>query len=389
MKPLSEAKDLYREEFGSEKTIGYFSHGRLELLGNHTDHNGGLCLVSAASIGITAAVAENRDGRVRVASKGFKHFSFYLDEAKARASEVGSSVALTRGVISTLKECGYKVGGFSAALVSDILPGAGVSSSAAYSLLVAQIENDLYNGGKIDALTLARVARVAENEYFGKPSGMLDQIGCGYGGVNFLDFSTPIPSIEPISWGLGLDIVLINTGSSHENLTPYYASIRNDMQTVAKTLFGAERLCEATRHDFMARIGSYAPSLSEVAKLRAQHFYDENERVLNARKAILEHDEFTFLEQVKSSELSMEAYLHNTMVPGKYDHSPQQCVDLARKFIGKGACRAMGGGFGGSVICFLFKQDTASFIKAMASYYGKENVIKLSIPQEGPKQIEE
>ena len=390
MKSVNEAKDLYKEAFGKARGVeGFFSHGRLELLGNHTDHNGGLCLVAAASLGITAAVKPNKDDCIRIASKGYRPFSFYLDELKLREGEEGTSIALTKGVLSIMKECGFNIGGFSAAMVSDIAAGSGVSSSAAFSILIAELENEYYNDGEIDSMTLSRIAKAAENEYFGKPSGMLDQIGSSFGGVNYLDFSGDLPTVEPVKWTLPIDLVLINTGSSHADLTPLYASIREDMACVARNMFRAERLCEASRDEFLKAVPHHYEAISENAKMRAQHFYDENERVKAARKALEEQDEISFLNCVRQGQLSQQIMLRNTMVPGVYERSPQQCVDLASKFIGKGAARAMGGGFGGSVLCFVYPDEKKAFMEAMASYYGAENVIPLTIPTSGPSRIEE
>ncbi len=388
MNEKERARKLYEASFGKEKhLLDYFSHGRLELIGNHTDHNGGLSLASAVSLGIFAAVCPNNDDVVRIASEGFKPVSFHLDELKLRPGEEGSSASLVKGVLLTLRQKGRRIGGFSAALTSNLAPGSGVSSSAAFSVLIAKIIDDLYNEGLFPAFEIAEVAKEAENRYFGKPSGMLDQIGCANGGVCYIDFLPEKPKVEHVPWNLNLKVFLINTGSSHADLTHLYAGIRTDMESCAKLLFGKDRLGECNHSDFMLAISRYREGLSERAKLRGQHFFDENQRVKDAFKAIKEKDEATFLNLIRGSQMSMASYLGNTMVPGIYDHSPQQCVDLAANYIGKGAVRMMGGGFGGSVLAFLYPEDVHDFVENMAKYYGHENIIPVEIPATGPGRI--
>lgn len=382
---LSKTKQLFITSFGSILSERVYSHGRLEIVGNHTDHNHGLCLVAGASMGIEAEVAKTDEGIVKVVSEGYPTFSFLVTELNKRPEEAGTSLALTRGILFRLKSLGYKVGGFSAALTSDIFPGAGVSSSACYESLIVAIISHLYNDDRIAPIVMATVGQFAEREYFGKPCGLLDQVGTSFGGIDFLDFkSTDEPLVEPMKWSLPLEIVLVNTGGSHANLTPLYASIPSDMFSVAQKVFGKKYLREVSYADFSKAPSHSFDGVSDLAKRRAQHFFEENERVLAARKAVLEKDVASFLTSIASSSLSSKNLLENTVANGDYEHSPQKALDLAKPHLNGGACRIMGGGFAGSIICFLPQGKASAFKSAMADYYGAKNVVSVSIVDGGP-----
>ncbi len=385
-----EVRSLYKEEFGKGKTRLFFAHGRVEVIGNHTDHQGGVCLVGGVDLGITAAVAPNKDEAVRIVSKGYAPFLFHLDELKLKKSEVGTTIAITKGILAKLKELGYKIGGFTAAICSDLPAGSGLSSSAAIEALIAQIINVFYNGGKIDALTMAKVGQYAENVYFGKPCGLLDQIGVCFGGLHYLDFKDPENiEITPVDYKLPMRMVLVNTGGSHAGLTEYYASIPADMFSVAHNLMGIEKLGDSDLHTYLRYVCQPCSAVSERAKLRAQHFYDECQRVKDAKKAVEDHNCDAFLEKIRLSQLSSQSMLCNTFAPGHYEGSPQQAVDLANRIIGHGACRIVGGGFAGSILCFVYPEDEEEFKKNMASYYGKANVLSLHLDPGGAREVDE
>ena len=385
-----QADALFYKEFGDIQRKHYFSHGRIEIIGNHTDHNNGLCLVGGSTLGITATVSKNDLGTVRIASTGYRPYEFSINSLEADPAEKGTSLALTKGVLFALKKLGYKIGGFFAALDSDIPAGSGVSSSACYEALIGEIINDLYNDGKIDPHDLAFASQYAEVLFFGKPCGMLDQVGCCYGGVNYLDFKdAQNPIIEPLEFNLPLIPVLVLTKSSHEGLDSLYASIPSDMKSVACNVFGKKVLREVDPRDFYKYISQPTAGVSEIAKLRATHYIEENKRVLDARRAVLEHDIATFLRCVKLSGESSKAMLQNTMVPGKYKNSPQEAVDVAQRFIGDGACRIMGGGFAGSILCFLLPKDKDNFLVAMKHIYGDKNVLEESFTPGGARMIDE
>ncbi len=387
---IEETDAIFYKEFGDIKRKHYFAHGRIEILGNHTDHNNGLALVAGSSLGITCACCPNSLDLVRLSSYGFRPFEAHLSDLAPKEEEKGTSLALVKGVLFALRKLGYKIGGFFASCYSDIPSGSGVSSSACFESLIGEIINDLFNEGKIPQKDLAFACQYAEVVFFGKPCGILDQIGCCYGGVNYVDFKNPEdPIVEPLEFNFPLTPVLVITPSSHDGLTSLYASIGKDMKEVACNVFGKKCLREVAPEDFYQRITNPTVGVSEIAKLRATHFFDENRRVLDARKAILERDEATFLRCVELSGESSRAMLQNTMVPGHYKDSPQEAIDVARRFLTDGKCRIMGGGFAGSILCFPVPSRKQEFIDALSSVYGKENVIDDCFYKGGPALIEE
>ncbi len=363
------------------------SHGRLEIIGNHTDHNHGLCLVAGASMGITAAVAKTADNLIEIRSEGYPLFQIKAGDVKKRPYELGQSKGLVRGVMAGLLERGYRLGGFRAVCTSDIFPGAGVSSSACYESLIVEIFNLLYNEGKVSALDMAKIGQFSEREYFGKPCGLLDQIGTSFGDICFLDFEKiDEPVVQPLRWRLPLGIVLVNSGGSHAKLTPYYAAIPARMKKVANEC-GVEFLRDLKEGDF--RSHAFPSDFPRDAIETAEHFYEENARVLKAKEAVEKNDLSAFLEAISASGDSSRDKLQNTMVPGQYEQSPQQAVDRAKKLIspGKGAARIMGGGFAGSILCFVPKEELSSFVKAMKAYYGEKAVVPVNVVPGGPKEI--
>lgn len=384
-------REGFAKSFFFDPDYLFQAHGRLEIIGNHTDHNHGLCLVGGVDMGTLAAVRKTEDGVIRVISKGYRPAEVDLlhEDLAPKASEHSSSQGLIRGVASKMKELGYKIGGFEAYLDSDIFKGAGVSSSACFESLIAGILDSLYNDGHMDPMEMAKIGQYAENVYFGKPCGLLDQIGSCLGGLNYVDFlDLDKPGVEPLEWKLPLHAVLVNSGGSHAGLTGEYASIGDDMKSVAKNLFGKEYLRQVSRADFFARIGMPNSSVSELAKMRATHFFEENVRVQAAAKAIRESSPDDFLEQIRQSGYSSTAMLQNTMVPLHYPFSPQEAIDRLTPYLGAGAMRIMGGGFAGSCIAFLYPRDLPGFLQMAKKYYGESGVRVVSLVSGGPKFVE-
>lgn len=383
------AKTAFKKAFSRNPARVFFSPGRVEILGNHTDHNHGLAIASCIDRGITAAVRKNDDGCIQIASVGFRPFTFYVDELKLVEAEKGSSLALAKGVCRAMKDRGYQIGGFQAALISDIQAGSGLSSSAAIECLIAKILDVLYNDGNMDPAEMAAIGKYAENEYFGKACGLLDQSAIAYGGVNLLDFDSPKGvEVRPLQYHLPLHCFLINTGSSHAGLDALYKAIPDGMFKVAKDMLGVDYLRDSSKEDFMKAMSVGNLAVKEGDKLMAQHFYDECERVEAGAKALETNDSLSFLQALRESQISMATYLHNTMVPGKYMQSPQQAVDLATPFLKEGAARMSGGGFAGSVLCYCYPTNAPAFYKAISSYYGVENVYEIAFLDHGPVEIE-
>lgn len=365
----------------------YFAHGRLEIVGNHTDHNHGVCLVSGVDMGTTAAVRKRDDGVVNIVSKGYAPAEFNINDGLGVTEEDGHSpLSLTKGVMARMQELGFKVGGFDAYMESDIFPGAGVSSSACFESLIAKIVDDLYNDGNMDPIVMAKISQYSENVYFKKPSGLLDQIGACFGGLVYVDFNDPSnPEVEPLPWSFPLHAVLLNSGGSHASLTGLYAAIPSDMKSVA-AYFGKEYLRDVDPKEFFAQVGQMS-GVSELAKLRATHYFGENERVVQAKNALKNGQLDSFLDALRESGRSSSTLLQNTMVPGRYYGSPQEAIDRLKPFVGQGAIRVMGGGFAGSIIAFLFPRDVKPFIEAAKGYYGAAAIRDVNMEEGGPRRI--
>jgi len=369
--------------FGVEPTHYFESGGRLELLGNHTDHNHGTCLVAGCDLGIYAAVKKTRDNIIHIVSKGFDEIYIDLSDLDGRKEEFFTSKGIIRGVAAKFVIDRRNIGGFDAYLDSSIFIGAGVSSSASFELLIAKILSAFYNNDALSPLELAKIAHYSETKYFGKPCGLLDQIGIAFGGVNFLDFKDDVnPIIEPLDFDLPLRIFLVHTGASHEGLSHLYASIKDDMLLVANRVFHKPFLRDVSKDDFFRLIAYPIDGVSELQKLRAQHFIDELDRVENAKQAIIHKDAIGFLTAVRQSSFSSSAFLRNTMY-GDYLTSPQRGLDIASSLLEEGAARIHGGGFAGTIICFLKDWEVDRFVAAMSSIFGEDKVVEVKIREEG------
>ncbi len=365
----------------------FFAPGRLEILGNHTDHNGGEVLVSPTTLGIKAAVIKRNDRLIDIESIGYGRYYFTLDELALKEEEKGKTQALAKGVVAGAARLGRKIGGFSAVMHSDIFRGAGVSSSAAFELMIGEIINRLFNDGKISRMDLALIGQYSENVYFLKPSGLLDQCGASFGGLSHIDFSGPEAKLESLEWPFeDISIVLVNPGQGHGKLTHYYASIPEDMKTVAE-LFGKKQLSEVPEEELYPLIREEECPLSDLQKKRAVHFYEENRRVRRAVAAIKEKNEMAFLELIRESGLSSVYLLKNAMVPGKYRQSPLEAVELAATILKRGACRLMGGGFAGTTLNFLYPEEIKPFLEKMRKVYGPGSCVEVGIPPVGATEV--
>ena len=375
----------HNDEFGTEATTVVSCGGRFEILGNHTDHNHGLCMASACNLEIIASVAKSGDKIVKFQSAGYDLDELDLSDLSPREIEYATSKGLIRGVASYLKEHGYKIGGFTAYSESSIFKGAGVSSSAAFELLVGHIFNELYNGGKISKLELCKAGKYAENIYFGKKSGLLDQIGVGYGGVVEIDFENiDDPEIKQVEFPFkDLHFVLVNTGGDHSSLSDLYSSIPSDMFEAAR-ICGHNYLIECS----LKELEEHKDELAEETYLRAVHFFKENERVKTAFKALQEKDQETFLKMINESRESSTKNLKNMMVENSYKGSPLEACDLMMKFSDdEGAVKINGGGFAGSVIALIPTNKLEKVLMKMKDEYGQFNVREIFIRDSGPKVI--
>lgn len=375
--------NLFKELF-SKEPYGYcVLGGRFEILGNHTDHNHGLCLSSSCDILIKSAVSKNDTQFINVHSKGYDYIQIDLNDLTINQNEYYTTKSLIKGVIYYLKNNNYKIGGFDMLCISDITPGSGVSSSAAFEVMIGKIVSCLFNQDKIPALTLAKAGQYAENKYFNKSCGLLDQISVAFNGVKFIDFKdVENPTIEELEFDLPIDFVLINPGSSHENLSKLYKSIPDAMKRVANR-FQQNYLRDVDYIQFCEN------SDLNCDDLIAKHFFKENKRVLKGVQAIKNNDVDALLEAIRSSNLSNRINLNNTMIDGHYEHSPQEAIDYAFSITNEKdiACKINGGGFAGTIICFIKKEKTIPFVNKMQEKYGFENVKILHSLNQGPTFI--
>ncbi len=373
---------------GLQGDISFFSSpGRAELIGNHTDHNNGFVLAATVDLDTVAAVVEADD--IVINSEGYPQVRVSLDDIDLNKQEYGSSHALVRGVLKGFLDRGLKIGGFVANTSSNIFKGAGVSSSAAFELLLCEILNTLYNNNEIDYVTKAVISQYAENEYFGKPSGLMDQLTISRGGVSFMDFAdSKMPVSESINWGFSdLELVIINCGGDHCDLTGEYAEIRQDMHNVAE-LLGAASLRFVSETEFYKTLPKLHKKLGGRAVLRAKHFFDENTRVKKALTAINNNDKAEFLSLINASGKSSYEQLQNCYAKLDAEQNIPLALQYAERFQNLLAKRVHGGGFAGTILTMLDKQHAEQFTQHMQPLFGKENIFHLFIRKKGTTKVE-
>lgn len=361
--------------------------GRTELLGNHTDHNNGKVMAAAVNMDTLAAVTPREDNRIQIQSAGFPALDISLDALAMKEEEKGSSAALVRGVAARMAELGYKVGGFDAAITSDVLSGSGLSSSACYEVLIVLILDTLYNGSTIDAVTRAKISQYAENEYFGKPSGLMDQLASSVGGLVYIDFKNlpDEPEIHPLTFDFSrksYSLIVVNTRGSHDDLTVEYASVRSDMNHVA-AVFNEKVLRRVRPDEFWQNIGQVRHACGDRACLRAAHYFNENDRVKQLEKAVKNDDFERIKALVLASGRSSWQMLQNVYVPGA-SQPVALGLALAEEILqSKGAWRVHGGGFAGTILNIVPDEMVDSFVRRMDNVFGTGSCHVLSVRPEG------
>lgn len=349
----------YAEDFGSDSDVGlYTAPGRTEMGGNHTDHQQGAVLAGAVTVDMIACAAPNGTMVARVNSEGYPEIAVNLEELEPDASEQGDSHSLVRGLARAMSDRGYQLQGFNAVISSCVPAGSGLSSSAAYEVLIGVILNHLCANDQVSASELAQMCQFAENTFFGKPSGLMDQMGSSLGGVTHLDFKDPeAPVIDPIPFDMestGYALCIIDSGANHADLTDDYTAIRNEMKSVAG-YFGCEVLREVDPDRFWADIPAVRAATSDRAVLRAMHFFGDHARV-GCQAAALKQGRFEdFLQLVKESGISSQSQLQNLY---SVAHPLEQAVVVTQSVAqhildGRGAVRVHGGGFAGTVQAYV------------------------------------
>ena len=347
------------ETFGPGERLAVFSApGRTEIGGNHTDHQHGRVLAGSVDLDVIAAVAPSGDRTIRVQSEGFPMAQVDLDQLEARPEEVNTSVSIIRGIAAWFQRQGCRLEGFSAYVTSNVLKGSGLSSSAAFEVLVGNIINSLFFDGRCTPIQLAQIGQYAENVYFGKPSGLLDQMGCSVGGMVTIDFrDNANPVVEKIDFDFastGHALCIIDSGADHADLTPEYAAVPGELKEICAH-FGKDVLREVPEEDFYAALPALRRKAGDRAVLRAIHIYGDNARVEGQVGALRRGDFDAFLMHVTDSGLSSWRYLQN-VVPAGYTHHQEVAVALAmaeRLLDTRGACRVHGGGFAGTIQAFV------------------------------------
>ena len=379
--------------FGGAPERYFSAPGRTEIGGNHTDHQRGRVLAAAVNLDTVAAVRENGTDTIRILSKGYPLCRINVTELMPKAEEINTTPALIRGVAARFAELGCKVKGFDAYCESTVLPGSGLSSSAAYEVLIGTIINCLFFGGKATPAQVAQIGQYAENVFFGKPCGLMDQTASAVGNLVTIDFGDKEnPVIQPVSFDFsacGHALCIIDTGADHADLTDEYAAIPNEMKAVA-AYFHKEVLTEIDEKDFYAAIPALRKKCGDRAVLRAVHFYRENARVPKQVAALEQGDFDTFLQLVKESGRSSYMYLQN-VIPAGNTHKQEVALTLVlcEEFLqGRGACRVHGGGFAGTVQAFVPVDILEEFRAGIDGVLGQGACHILSIRPQGGVPME-
>lgn len=385
--------ESFEELFGADREVNAFSApGRTEVGGNHTDHNHGCVLAAGVDLDAIAVAGKNDENIVRVKSEGYKMDVVDLSELGVMPDERNKSAALVRGVCAAFKNRGYNIGGFDAATASDVISGSGLSSSAAFEVLLGTMLNHLYNDGKVSAVEIAQIAQFAENEYFGKPCGLMDQMACSVGGFVAIDFNDPSkPIINKVDFEFSScnhALCIVDTGADHSDLTDEYAAVRGEMELVASK-FGKKVLREVDRKEFEKNISVLRDFASDRAVLRAMHFFNENERVAKQAEALKNSDFDAFKALVIESGFS--SYMYNQNVYTCKNPSSQAvsvalalCNDILK---GKGAWRVHGGGFAGTIQAFVPFEILDEFKSRICAVFGEKSCYVLNIRPLGGTKI--
>ena len=384
----------FAKTFDAQPTALFSAPGRTELGGNHTDHQHGRVLAASVDMDILAAVSPNESGLIRVQSEGYPLITVELSKLTPQAGEENTSAALIRGVCAKLVElgCGLSGKGLDAYMISDVLGGSGLSSSAAFEVLMGTILNDLFFDGKCSAVEIAQIGQYAENVFFGKPSGLMDQTASSVGGVVAIDFADPAhPVVERVDYDFsrsGYTLCIVDTRSSHGDLTDDYAAITQEMGAVAAH-FGKAVLRDVPRADFRAAIPTLRKECGDRAVLRAMHFYDEDSRAYKEAAALKNGDFDCFLAWVEQSGLSSALHLQNTW---SIQDPRQQAIPLAlaeaQHLMDKGAARVHGGGFAGTIQAWVPNEELTDFKNGMEALLGEGSCHILRIRPVGGVRLE-
>lgn len=386
------ALESFEKIYGEKEVEIYSAPGRSEVGGNHTDHQFGKVLATSINLDAIAIVAKRDDDVIDLKSEGYERIIVSLSSFDPAKAEKGTSQALIQGVASKLKEEGYKIGGFEAYVTSDVLNGAGMSSSAAFEVLIGNILSGLYNDMKIDPVFLAQAGQYAENVYFGKPCGLMDQMASSIGGLINIDFEDPqspkIKKVEVDFEEYGHSLCIVDTKGSHADLTDEYAAIPEEMKRVA-AYFGKEILKQVDKNEFYTNIPEIRKVAGDRAVLRAMHWFEETDRVIDQVNALEEENFEEFKKLIKSSGDSSFKYLQNVYSVKNLSRQ-EMAVGLALSDVilkGKGVSRVHGGGFAGTIQAFVPNDIVDIYKKNMEDIFGEDACHVLKIRKYGGMKV--
>ena len=371
-----------------EKQYVFSAPGRTEICGNHTDHQHGCVLAAAVDLETVATVQVNESNLIEIQSEGYPLVTVDLNDLAVREEEKNSTAALIRGVASAFVQRGAKLSGFRAEVRSTVLPGSGLSSSAAFEVLIGTILNELFFEKKLTAIEIAQIGQYAENVYFGKPCGLMDQMASSVGGMVYIDFEDPEnPKVQKIDVDLatfGYGLCIIDTGADHADLTDEYAAIPGELAQLCQC-FGKKYLREIPKAEFVQKISEIRGKVTDRAILRAFHIYRENDRVRQLVEALRWDDIEAFLDLIKESGRSSWMYLQNITPAGAVKHQEVAvALALCETYLkGQGAFRVHGGGFAGTVQAFVPLDMLDSFKASIEEVLGENSCHVLNIRQQG------
>lgn len=383
----------FQKKYGHAEAEVFSSPGRTEIGGNHTDHNYGRVLAGAVNLDNVAVAYPNGTSTVRILSSGYPQFEVDLTNLKPSEKEYYTSVGLVRGIAARLDELGYKIGGFDAVINSGVPKGSGLSSSASFEVLIGAIFSHLFNAGRLDAVLNAQIGQYAENVFFGKPCGLMDQTACSVGGLITIDFADPTkPVVKKVDFDFiktGYALVITDTGGNHADLNDEYASLPSDMKGVAAQL-GKKVLREVEPQQLLDAIPSLRGKVTDRAILRAIHFEGDNARVANQVAALEKNDFNSFLQMVKDSGRSSFMYNQN-VYPSSAPQEQGVSLALALSDIAlgtEGAYRVHGGGFAGTIQAFVPQNLLDKYVATLEHTFGKGKCWKLFIRPQGSIKVE-
>jgi len=376
----------FRDTYGDRDMLMFSSPGRTEISGNHTDHNHGKVLAGSINLDCVGIAAKNDSAKVNIISETFNQkFTIDLNHLEPSEKKAGT-IDLTKGLLKGFVESGYAIGGFDAYMTSNVISSAGVSSSAAFEMLLCAMINKLFNEGRMDTVAYAHIGKYAENVYWDKASGLLDQMACAVGGLITIDFREPAaPAVEKIDFDFASQnhsLIIVQTGKGHADLSADYSSVPNEMKKVAE-FFGKSVCAEITEEEVIDRIGEVRAYAGDRSVMRALHFFEENKRV-EAEVAALKEGRFgDFLANITASGNSSWKWLQNCYTNSSYqEQGISVALALTELFIAgkqRGACRIHGGGFAGVIMAMLPNDIVDEYIAYIEKALGAGSAYRMSI----------